>query len=166
MVFWKFGQLIRERRQSLKIKIYELAKKVGISAPYLTEIEIKDKIPSPEVFNKINRELGNSIKLHAAYYFAYRDTEGYICGDEASLLNRIIENYILGDGKARGYPIVKKPDLIKKIIEDYIPENKSNKKVNELIKKITFDLVAKTEEYRERLKSSESDLYDILINKN
>src|ERR1700733_10301716 len=51
------GNLIRERRKYLKLKVYELAQKVEISPVYITQIERYNKLPSLEVYKRIEKAL-------------------------------------------------------------------------------------------------------------
>lgn len=47
------GEEIRRRRERLKLKVYELARKVDVDPVYITQIELHNKLPSPSVFIKI-----------------------------------------------------------------------------------------------------------------
>ena len=51
------GIKIRKRRQELGLKVYELAKKIGVNAVYVTQIEKHGKLPSPVVFKRIEKAL-------------------------------------------------------------------------------------------------------------
>lgn len=48
-----FGVALRENRKLCGLKVYELAKKVGVNPVYITQIEKHDKLPSPLVMKKI-----------------------------------------------------------------------------------------------------------------
>ena len=52
------GALIRKRRETCGLKVFELAKKVGVSAVYITQIEKHNKIPPYDLFMKIEAALG------------------------------------------------------------------------------------------------------------
>lgn len=52
------GGIIRSIRQERGWKVLELAAKVKISPVYMTQIEKHNKLPSPEVFSRIQKELG------------------------------------------------------------------------------------------------------------
>jgi len=47
------GQKIRRRRVERGLKVYDLAKKVGVNPVYITQIEKHNKFPSPAIMKKI-----------------------------------------------------------------------------------------------------------------
>ncbi len=47
------GQKIRRYRVGCGLKVYELAKKVGVNPVYITQIEKHNKFPSPAIMKKI-----------------------------------------------------------------------------------------------------------------
>jgi transcriptional regulator with XRE-family HTH domain len=47
------GERIRERRLERRITLRELARRVEVSAPYLTDLEAGRRHPSPEVLQRI-----------------------------------------------------------------------------------------------------------------
>ena len=49
-----YGELIKKKRTELGIKQKEMAKDIGISIPYLSNIETNKKIPSKILELKIN----------------------------------------------------------------------------------------------------------------
>ena len=51
------GAIIRQRREKLGLKVYELAKKVGINPVYVTQIEKHGKLPSYKVINSLEQVL-------------------------------------------------------------------------------------------------------------
>jgi len=53
----KLGVTIRKIRNELALKVYELAKEVGVSSVYITQIEKHGKLPSPAVMKKISEVL-------------------------------------------------------------------------------------------------------------
>ena len=53
-----YKELIRHRRQELGISQNQLAKRVGISQPFMAEIESGRKKPSLDVLMRICAELG------------------------------------------------------------------------------------------------------------
>lgn len=57
------GQIIRKRREYLKLQAKELALTVGVDPVYISQIEIHNKLPSLEVYKKIEKAL-----LLPAYY--------------------------------------------------------------------------------------------------
>lgn len=48
-----FGMAVRESRKQCGLKVYELAKKVGVDPVYITQIEKHGKLPSPLVMKRI-----------------------------------------------------------------------------------------------------------------
>lgn len=68
MFMENIGTLIRKRREKCKLKVFELAKKVGVSAVYITQIEKHNKIPPYDLFIKIENALGG---LEADLYQCY-----------------------------------------------------------------------------------------------
>lgn len=61
------GALIRERRKELGLKVFELAKKVGVNPVYITQIEKHNKLPSHNVFMKIEEVLGRDSDIYMPY---------------------------------------------------------------------------------------------------
>jgi len=61
------GALIRKRRQELGLKVFELAKKVGVNPVYITQIEKHNKLPSLNVFMKIEGVLGRNSDIYLPY---------------------------------------------------------------------------------------------------
>lgn len=51
------GVIIRKKRKKIALKIYELARKVGVHPVYITQIEKHGKLPSPIVMKKISNIL-------------------------------------------------------------------------------------------------------------
>ena len=58
----KLGELIRARRKKLGLKVKDLAKEVGIHPVYMTQIEKHNKLPSPAVYNNIEKILGTNLR--------------------------------------------------------------------------------------------------------
>lgn len=52
------GQTIRDLREERDISLRELKKLVGVSAPYLSDIELGRRFPSEDVLQKIAHALG------------------------------------------------------------------------------------------------------------
>ncbi|MGH9962328.1 MAG: helix-turn-helix domain-containing protein, partial [Pyrinomonadaceae bacterium] len=52
------GQRIRELRDAKELSLRELAKKLEISAPFLSDIELGRRYPSDEVLASLARKLG------------------------------------------------------------------------------------------------------------
>jgi len=55
------GAIIRQRREKLGLKVYELAKKVRINPVYITQIEKHGKLPSYKVINSLEQVLDVSL---------------------------------------------------------------------------------------------------------
>ena len=51
------GVIIRKRRKECALKLYQLAKKVGVCPVYITQIEKHGKLPSPVVMKRISEVL-------------------------------------------------------------------------------------------------------------
>ena len=81
------GQKIRELRDKADLSLRELATKVGVSAPFLSDIELGRRMPSDEVIERLAvplsirpeelrkydlRELKRSIDSNPAMGFAFR----------------------------------------------------------------------------------------------
>ncbi len=62
------GIKIRERRKELGLKVYELANKVEINPVYVTQIEKHGKLPSPEIFLKIEAALNLNPEIRNQYF--------------------------------------------------------------------------------------------------
>jgi transcriptional regulator with XRE-family HTH domain len=62
-----FGRHIRELRQDKELSLRELAKKLEISAPFLSDIELGKRYPSEDVLISIARELRVSLDNLKAY---------------------------------------------------------------------------------------------------
>ena len=57
-----YGKLIKKKRTELGIKQKEMAKDIGISTPYLSNIETNKKIPSKTLASKIEDFLEKKTK--------------------------------------------------------------------------------------------------------
>ncbi len=55
------GERIRELREIKDLSVRELAKRLGVSAPFLSDVELGRRHPSDEVLAKIARELDTPI---------------------------------------------------------------------------------------------------------
>ena len=51
------GERIRARRLELRITLREFARRVGVSAPYVTDLEAGRRHPGPEILARIAKEL-------------------------------------------------------------------------------------------------------------
>lgn len=71
----KFGDVIRQKREAVGMKVFELADKVGVNPVYITQIEKHGKLPSSEVMRKIGHLLGSKDYLENLYIAEkYEDT--------------------------------------------------------------------------------------------
>lgn len=53
----KIGEIIRKKRKEMGLKVYELARKVGVHPVYITQIEKHSKLPSSAVIKNIQSVL-------------------------------------------------------------------------------------------------------------
>jgi transcriptional regulator with XRE-family HTH domain len=53
-----FGTRLRQLREERNISLRDLAKKVGVSAPFLSDIELGRRFPAPDKLELIAREIG------------------------------------------------------------------------------------------------------------
>jgi transcriptional regulator with XRE-family HTH domain len=51
------GQLVRARRLELGLTLRELARRVGVSAPFVTDLEAGRRNPGPEILQRLAAEL-------------------------------------------------------------------------------------------------------------
>ena len=61
MIQQTLGQKIRELREDADISLRELAKRLGVSAPFLSDVELGRRFPSEEVFEKLAQILKVSV---------------------------------------------------------------------------------------------------------
>ncbi|KOS71695.1 hypothetical protein AEA09_01525 [Lysinibacillus contaminans] len=73
------GLIIKERRIERGIKQFELAKKIGVSRTYLSDIENNRYLPGAKLLSKINEELhfiflikndGNTIRFKGGEHYS------------------------------------------------------------------------------------------------
>lgn len=56
------GNKLKQRRKELELTVYDLAKKTGLSAAYISNLENEQKTnPSKEVMVKIAHNLGKTV---------------------------------------------------------------------------------------------------------
>ena len=55
------GEYIRELRNAKDLSVRELAKRLGLSAPFISDVELGRRHPSEQVLLKFARELGTSV---------------------------------------------------------------------------------------------------------
>jgi len=64
----KLGMIIREYRNKLGLKVYELAKTVGVNPVYITKIEKHNDLPSIVVYMNIEKALNLPSVLRVQYF--------------------------------------------------------------------------------------------------
>jgi transcriptional regulator with XRE-family HTH domain len=52
------GEKVKEARNKLDLSLRELARRTGITAPFLSDIELGRRFPSEEVLQVLSKELG------------------------------------------------------------------------------------------------------------
>ena len=57
MIEVSLGQRLRELRDKADLSLRELAKRIGVSAPFLSDIELGRRFPSAEILGKLARAL-------------------------------------------------------------------------------------------------------------
>jgi transcriptional regulator with XRE-family HTH domain len=62
MIEISLGQRLHELRDSADLSLRELAKKVGISGPFLSDIELGRRFPSEEILGKLASALNVSLE--------------------------------------------------------------------------------------------------------
>jgi len=62
MIEISLGQRLHELRDKADLSLRELAKKVGISSPFLSDIELGRRFPSEEILGKLARALNVSLE--------------------------------------------------------------------------------------------------------
>ena len=55
------GEYIRELREDKDLSVRELAKRLGLSAPFLSDVELGRRYPSGGVLSKLSRELDTTL---------------------------------------------------------------------------------------------------------
>ena len=61
------GQKIRELRETKDLSLRELAKRMDVSAPFISDIELGRRYPSDKLFEAIAKELDISVEDLRAY---------------------------------------------------------------------------------------------------
>jgi transcriptional regulator with XRE-family HTH domain len=62
MIEISLGQRLHELRDKADLSLRELSKKVGISGPFLSDIELGRRFPSEEILGKLARALNVSLE--------------------------------------------------------------------------------------------------------
>ena len=62
MIEISLGQRIRELRDQADLSLRELAKSIGISPPFISDIELGRRFPSEEILKKLARALNVSLE--------------------------------------------------------------------------------------------------------
>lgn len=60
MITKSLGEVLREWRDKADISLREMAKEVGVSAPFLSDVELGKRYPRDDVLRKIAERLGVS----------------------------------------------------------------------------------------------------------
>lgn len=55
------GEYLRELRENKDFSVRELAKRLGVSAPFLSDVELGRRHPSDDVLSKLARELDTTV---------------------------------------------------------------------------------------------------------
>ena len=55
------GEYLRELRENKDFSVRELAKRLGVSAPFLSDVELGRRHPSEDVLSKLARELDTTV---------------------------------------------------------------------------------------------------------
>ena len=109
-----FGEAVKARRKALGLTAEKLADKAGIVRTYISRIERHNILPSPEVFNKIEKALNTSL------------SRKYIKEKFPELAKYESHNY-----NTTGYPSPERNSKEANIVEhlnDFIQENHSDYK--------------------------------------
>lgn len=61
------GQRIRELREEKDLSLRELAKRLGVSAPFISDVELGRRYPSDKLFESMAKELDISVEDLRAY---------------------------------------------------------------------------------------------------
>ena len=62
MIETSLGQRLRELRDKADLSVRELAKRIGVSSPFLSDIELGRRFPSEEVLGKLAAALNVSLE--------------------------------------------------------------------------------------------------------
>src|ERR1700753_302574 len=62
MIEISLGQRLRELRDKADLSLRELAKRIGISPPFISDIELGRRFPSEEILKKLARALNVSVE--------------------------------------------------------------------------------------------------------
>lgn len=55
------GEYLRELRENKDLSVRELAKRLGVSAPFLSDVELGRRHPSDDVLSKLAREFDTTV---------------------------------------------------------------------------------------------------------
>lgn len=99
-----FGKLIREKRKELGLSLRELARRTGVSHPYLSQLENeRNKNPSLEIVIKLSNELELSLsKLLELAGISLNAYEKEISTNTLSEMNRLNNKELSNLGKLYG----------------------------------------------------------------
>src|SRR5690349_4900920 len=76
------GEVIRELREKADMSLRELAKKIDVSPPFLSDVELGRRYPSDETFQKMAKALNVSVN----------ELKKYDHRDSVADIKRLIEN--------------------------------------------------------------------------
>src|SRR5215813_1224186 len=62
MIEISLGQRLRELRDKADLSVRELAKRIGVSSPFLSDIELGRRFPSEEILGKLAKALNVSLE--------------------------------------------------------------------------------------------------------
>jgi transcriptional regulator with XRE-family HTH domain len=63
MIGTSLGQRLRELRDKADLSVRELAKRIGVSSPFLSDIELGRRFPSEEVLGKLAAALNVQLEV-------------------------------------------------------------------------------------------------------
>lgn len=61
------GEFIREKRESMDLSLRELARRIQVTAPFLSDIELGRRFPSDEVLQRLSKVLDVSMEELRTY---------------------------------------------------------------------------------------------------
>ena len=156
--------IIREEREKLGLKVYELAKMVGVDPVYVTRIEKHNRLPSIFVYLNIEKTLKLPHSLRAQYYKEKNPevVKQWPAHEIDEVFNIGATNSIHSNPIIRSLQYVNNPDpkdvksfiigLIRDLNPDYTLSEKDIKEYTELLKGMAKDKAAAREKFKKYLK--------------
>lgn len=119
----KLGEAIRDQRKQLKLKVYELAKKINVHPTYITYIEKHNRLPSLEIIAKLEKVLG--INLQDPYFKEKhpRVTLNFLIKNEDLIMPQMLEHVLNTNAR------IDKQYAAKLLVNSGLAEYESNSKV-------------------------------------